>query len=76
MHSIAGWPSTADEVAQTAEIMAALAAAPGALGASEIALGFKSRALRPKIETILAGLLRMGIITQAARGAYRLTRAA
>ena len=66
----------ADEVAQTAEIMAALATAPGAISANEIALRFKGRALRPKVESVLAGLLRMGIITQAARGTYHLTRAA
>lgn len=66
----------ADEVAQTAEIMAALATARGAISANEIALRFKGRALRPKVESVLAGLLRMGIITQAARGTYHLTRAA
>ena len=52
------------------------AAAAGAISANEIALRFKGRALRPKVESVLAGLLRMGIITQAARGTYHLTRAA
>ena len=52
------------------------AAAAGAISANEIALRFKGRALRPKVESVLAGLLLMGIITQAARGTYHLTRAA
>ena len=66
----------ADEVAQTAEIMAALATAPAGLAAADLASRFQGRALRPKIDSVLAGLARMGVVGIAGRGVYRLNLAA
>lgn len=65
----------ADEVAQTAEIMAALASTTTGLTAADIALRFKGRALRPKIDAVLAGLVRLGYVGFAG-GTYRLNLAA
>ncbi len=62
----------ADEVAQTAEIVAALASAPAGIAAADLALRFKGRALRPKVNSVLAGLVRMGMVGSAGRGIYRL----
>jgi hypothetical protein len=62
----------ADEGAQTAEVMAALAGAAGGLSAAALALRFKGRTQRPKIDAVLAGLVRLGFVG-AARGSYRLT---
>jgi SAM-dependent methyltransferase len=66
----------ADEVAQTAVIMAALATAPAGIAASDLALRFKGRALRPKVDSVLAGLVRLGVVGTAGRGVYRLNLAA
>jgi hypothetical protein len=66
----------ADEVAQTAEIMAALATAPSGIAAADLALRFKGRALRPKVDSVLAGLVRLGVVGTAGRGVYRLNLAA
>lgn len=62
----------ADEVAQTAEIVAALATAPAGIAAADLALRFKGRALRPKVNSVLAGLVRMGMVGSAGLGIYRL----
>ncbi len=61
-----------DEVEQTAAIMAALASAPTGIAAADLALRFKGRALRPKVDSILAGLVRMGHVGSPGRGIYRL----
>ncbi len=66
----------ADEVAQTAVIMAALATAPAGIAAADLALRFKGRALRPKVDSVLAGLVRLGVVGTAGRGVYRLNLAA
>jgi hypothetical protein len=53
-----------EDSAQTAEIMAVLAHAPTPLTPDDIRLHFKpARNLRPKIDSILAGLTRLGLIT-------------
>ena len=62
-----GFP--ADEVAQTAEVVAALAAAPMAMTARDIQASFKAgRNVRPKVDAVLAGLVRMGIVATSAKG--------
>jgi DNA-binding IclR family transcriptional regulator len=63
-------------VAQTAEIMAALASAPAGIAAADLTLRFKGRALRPKVDAVLAGLIRLGVVGTAGRGVYRLNLAA
>jgi DNA-binding IclR family transcriptional regulator len=63
-------------VAQTAEIMAALASAPAGIAAADLTLRFKGRLLRSKIDAVLAGLVRRGVVGTAGRGVYRLNLAA
>lgn len=61
-----GFP--ADEVAQTAEVMAVLASATAPLSAGEIITRFKpGKTVRPKVDAVLDGLVRMGIVSAAAR---------
>jgi hypothetical protein len=63
-----------NEVAQTAEIMAVLATAAAPLTAGDILDRFKpAKTVRPKVDAVLDGLIRMGIVSQAARQ-YALTR--
>ncbi|MDE8349350.1 MAG: class I SAM-dependent DNA methyltransferase [Acidocella sp.] len=58
----------ADEVAQTAEIMSVLANATSPLSAGDILLRFKpGKTLRPKVDAVLNGLVRMGIVNTTAR---------
>ncbi len=60
-------PFPADDIGQTAEIMAVLATAPTPLTKQDILLRFKpAKNLRPKIESVLAGLTRLGLITTQA----------
>ena len=68
----------ADEVAQTAVVMAALAQASGPLDAAGIALTFKQgRRIAPKIAPVLASLTRMGVIgTNDGGQTFSLKRAA
>ncbi len=68
----------ADDVAQTAIVMARLAQAPGALDAARIAATFKQgRRIAPKITAVLLSLSRMGVIASGDGGAtFALTRAA
>lgn len=61
-----GFP--ANEVEQTAEVMAALASATAPLSTGEILLRFKpGKSVRPKVDAVLAGLVRMGIVSTDAR---------
>ena len=61
-----GFP--ANEVEQTAEVMAVLASATAPLGAGDILQRFKSgKTVRPKVDAVLAGLVRMGIVSGNAR---------
>ncbi len=69
-------PFPAGDVAQTAEIMAALAAAPAGIAVADLVLRFEGRGLRPKIDAVLAGLVRLGVVRTAGRGVYRLNLAA
>ena len=63
-----------NEVAQTAEIMAVLATASAPLTSGDILDRFKpGKTVRPKVDAVLDGLIRMGIVSQAARQ-YALTR--
>jgi hypothetical protein len=53
----------ANEVAQTAEVMAVLAGAAAPLSAGDILHHFKpGKAVRPKVDAVLDGLVRMGIV--------------
>jgi len=61
-----GFP--ANEVEQTAEVMAALASATAPLSTGEILLRFRpGKTVRPKVDAVLAGLVRMGIVSTDAR---------
>lgn len=68
----------AEEVAQTAAVMAALATAAGPLDAASVAAGFKQgRRIAPKVEAVLASLARMGFADSPDGGAtFALKRAA
>ena len=58
----------ASDAAQTAEILAVLASATAPLSTSEILLRFKpGRTVRPKVDAVLDGLVRMGIVSIAAK---------
>jgi hypothetical protein len=67
-----------DDFAQTAAVMAALAAASAPLNGSAIAGGFKQgRKIAPKVNAVLAALARTGFVTTADGGAtFSLRRAA
>ena len=59
----------ADDVAQTAAVMSALAAARGPLDAPAIASTFKQgRRIVPKVSAVLAALSRMGFVTTTPNG--------
>jgi hypothetical protein len=68
----------ADNVAQTAAVMAALASAPGPLGSVALAAGFRrGRRVAPQVEAVLGSLLRMGYAFTADGGrTFALRRAA
>jgi hypothetical protein len=68
----------ADDVAQTAAVMSALAAARGPLDAPAIASTFKrGRRIVTKVSAVLAALSRMGFVTTTPDGAsFQLKRAA
>ncbi|NEU12804.1 class I SAM-dependent DNA methyltransferase [Methylobacterium sp. BTF04] len=67
-----------DDMAQTAAVMAALAVAPAAIGASDIAGGFRrAKRVVERIEAVLSSLARMGFIASPDGGrSYVLRRAA
>ncbi|MCB5944258.1 class I SAM-dependent DNA methyltransferase, partial [Acidocella sp. KAb 2-4] len=67
-------PFPASEMEQTAEIMALLANAP-ALETGDILVHFKpGKTIRPKVEAVLSGLVRMGLAGKQGNG-YSLRRA-
>lgn len=68
----------ADNVAQTAAVMAALASASGPLSSAALAAGFRrARQITPQIEAVLGSLLRMGYAFTADGGrTFALRRAA
>ena len=68
----------ADEVAQTAAVMAALAASPGAIDAATLAASFRQgRRVEVKIAAVLGALARMGFVTTSDGGrSFALRRAA
>ena len=69
-------PFPASEMEQTAEIMALLANAPAALEPGDILAHFKpGKTVRPKVDAVLAGLLRMGLAGKQGNG-YSFRRAA
>jgi type I restriction-modification system DNA methylase subunit len=68
-------PFPASEMEQTAEIMALLANAPAALEPGDILAHFKpGKTVRPKVDAVLAGLVRMGLAGKQGNG-YSFRRA-
>lgn len=68
-------PFPASEMEQTAEIMALLANAPAALEPGDILAHFKpGKTVRPKVDAVLAGLVRMGLAGKQGNG-FSLRRA-
>ena len=67
-----------DDIAQTAAVMSALAAASSPLDAAAVATRFKQgRRIAPKVAAVLAALARMGFIDSADSGrTFILRRAA
>lgn len=66
----------ADDMAQTAMVMAALANANAPLDAAALASGFRQgRRVEPKVAAVLVALSRMGVVSSAG-GRYALKRAA
>jgi hypothetical protein len=67
-----------DEMAQTAAVMATLAAAAGPLDATTLATSFKQgRRVLPKVQAVLSALTRTGYVTTVDRGrTFQLRRAA
>jgi hypothetical protein len=68
----------ADEMAQTAAVMAALAAATGPVHATSLAAGFRQgRKVASKVGAVLTALARMGFVATADGGkTFQLRRAA
>ena len=68
----------ADDIAQTAAVMSALAGASSPLDAAAISSTFKQgRRIAPKVSAVLAALARMGFVTTADNGSsFQLRRVA